>query len=160
MVLNQVAIILFLFTICCSSFSCRHSIESRPRIGKHNEKLSLHFGMFRRIAPLCSLTFIGFIIAALLFASRDKKSSIDQFHLRQSFGLYITGLFCYFVYEASDQICCTPIFLPWWCLSLFFFYGSWALRPRWKGRKDRCHLWGCFIKKRVCFCRTVSYIIL
>jgi uncharacterized membrane protein len=79
--------------------------------------------MFRRIAPLCYLTFIGFIIAALLFASRDKKSSIDQFHLRQSFGLYVTGLFFYFVYIAfgsnllytdlSSMVVFIPLLLLW-----------------------------------------------
>jgi len=44
--------------------------------------------MYKKIAPVCYLTPLGFIIAALHFASRDEKCSADQFHLRQSFGLY------------------------------------------------------------------------
>lgn len=56
--------------------------------------------MYKKIAPLCYLTLFGFVIAALLFAAADKKRSVDQFHLRQSFGLYVTGLLCYLLYEA------------------------------------------------------------
>ena len=57
--------------------------------------------MFTKIAPKCYLTIFGFIVAAVLFASSDEKRSVDQFHLRQSFGLYVTGLFFYFVYKIS-----------------------------------------------------------
>jgi uncharacterized membrane protein len=56
--------------------------------------------MTRKIAPLCYLTFIGFIIAALLFAARKEKLSVDRFHLRQSFGLYITCFLIYALYRA------------------------------------------------------------
>jgi uncharacterized membrane protein len=56
--------------------------------------------MAKKIAPLCYLTFIGFIIAAFLFAARKEKSSVDRFHLRQSFGLYVTCFLFYSIYKA------------------------------------------------------------
>ncbi len=46
------------------------------------------------------MKYTRFAIAALLFASRDEKRSVDLFHLRQSFGLYVTGLFFYFLFKA------------------------------------------------------------
>ena len=55
--------------------------------------------MFTKIAPKCYLTLFGFIVAAVLFASGDEKRSVDQFHLRQSFGLYATSLFFYILYK-------------------------------------------------------------
>ena len=79
--------------------------------------------MYKKIAPLCYLTPLGFIIAALLYASRDEKRSIDQFHLRQSFGLYVTGLFFILLYKAfgselfyadlSSLIVLIPLLLLW-----------------------------------------------
>lgn len=70
------------------------------------------------------LTPLGFIIAALLFASRDEKRSVDLFHLRQSFGLYVTGLAFILLYKAVGS----------------------DLNLRQKTRKDHCHWWGVYIK--------------
>lgn len=88
-----------------------------------HRKLSLYSSMFRKIAPLCYLTFIGFIIAALLFAARDEKRSVDQFHLRQSFGLYVTAFLLYLPFRAlgkdldhadlSSLIVIIPLFILW-----------------------------------------------
>ena len=55
--------------------------------------------MYNKIAPLCYLTPLGFIVAALLFAARPEKRTVDLFHLRQSFGLYVTGLFFIVLYK-------------------------------------------------------------
>jgi hypothetical protein len=79
--------------------------------------------MFKKIAPKCYLTIFGFIVAAVLFASSDDKRSVDQFHLRQSFGLYATGLLFYFVYkilgtelvsaDLSSLIVLIPLMILW-----------------------------------------------
>jgi uncharacterized membrane protein len=55
--------------------------------------------MYNKLAPLCYLTPLGFLLAAPLFASRDEKLPVDRFHLRQSFGLYLTGLLFYLLFK-------------------------------------------------------------
>jgi hypothetical protein len=79
--------------------------------------------MYRKIAPLFYLTIFGFIVAALLYASRDEKQSVDQFHLRQSLGLYVTGLCCYllfnlfnaelFAFELPSLMVFIPLLILW-----------------------------------------------
>lgn len=79
--------------------------------------------MYKKIAPLCYLTPLGFIIAALLFAARDEKRPADLFHLRQSFGLYATGLFFVILYKVlgselfytnlSSLIVLIPLLILW-----------------------------------------------
>jgi len=79
--------------------------------------------MITKIAPKCYLTPFGFIVAAILFASSDEKRSVDQFHLRQSFGLYVTGLCLYILYKAlgadlvsadlSSLIVLIPLMILW-----------------------------------------------
>jgi len=66
---------------------------------------------------------MGFIVAAVLFTSSDEKRSVDLFHLRQSFGLYVTGLFFYILYKAlgtdlfyaelSSLIVLIPLMVLW-----------------------------------------------
>ncbi|MES1249104.1 MAG: hypothetical protein ABUL46_00395, partial [Chitinophaga rupis] len=79
--------------------------------------------MYRKIAPLCYLTPLGFIVAALLFAARPEKRSVDHFHLRQPFGLYVTGLFFIILYkilgselfyaDLSSLIVLIPLLILW-----------------------------------------------
>lgn len=79
--------------------------------------------MYRKLAPLCYLTPLGFIVAALLIAARPEKRSVDLFHLRQSFGLYVTGLFFIMLYEIlgsnlfyanlSSLIVLIPLLIKW-----------------------------------------------
>jgi hypothetical protein len=88
-----------------------------------NQKISLYFGMYKKIAPRCYLTPLGFIVAAVLFASSDEKRSVDLFHLRQAFGLYVTGLLFYLLYKAlgtdlfyadlSSLIVLIPLLILW-----------------------------------------------
>lgn len=59
--------------------------------------------MYKKIAPLCYLTVFGFIVAAFLFAANENKRPVDAFHLRQSFGLYVTGLICYLAYQLAGS---------------------------------------------------------
>jgi hypothetical protein len=58
--------------------------------------------MFSKIAPQFYLTPLGFVKAAIAFASRDQKSMVDLFHLRQSLGLYITVLIVYLLFKMFD----------------------------------------------------------
>jgi uncharacterized membrane protein len=51
--------------------------------------------MNKKIAPLCYLTVLGFLIARLFYARQKESDKVLQFHLRQSFGLYITSFCCY-----------------------------------------------------------------
>jgi len=79
--------------------------------------------MFTKIAPICYLTPLGFIVAAVLFASSDEKRPVDQFHLRQSFGLNVTGLCFYILYkilgtdlfyaDLSSLIVLIPLMVLW-----------------------------------------------
>jgi len=79
--------------------------------------------MLTKIAPKCYLTIFGFIVAAVLFASSDEKRSVDQFHLRQSFGLYSTGLLFFLIYkmlgaelisaDPSSLIVLIPLVILW-----------------------------------------------
>jgi uncharacterized membrane protein len=79
--------------------------------------------MYRKIAPLCYLTFIGFIVAALLYAAGDEKKSVDRFHLRQSLGLYVTALCCHLIFrlfngdlitfEIPSLLVFIPLFILW-----------------------------------------------
>ena len=79
--------------------------------------------MFIKIAPRCYLTPIGFIIAAFLYAAGDEKRSVDLFHLRQSFGLYVTGFLSYLLYkiagselfsfDLSSLVVLIPLFVLW-----------------------------------------------
>ncbi len=41
------------------------------------------------------MTFFGFLIARLIYAQQRESDKVLQFHLRQSFGLYITSFCCY-----------------------------------------------------------------
>lgn len=76
-----------------------------------------------KIAPFCYLTPLGFILAALLYSTQNPKPPVVLFHLRQSFGLYVTGLFFIFLYKAlgtelfyadlSSLIILIPLLLLW-----------------------------------------------
>jgi uncharacterized membrane protein len=79
--------------------------------------------MYRKIAPLFYLTFLGFIVGVLLYASRDQNNPVDQFHMRQSIGLYITALCCHFIFtlfnsnlisfEIPSLLVFIPLFILW-----------------------------------------------
>lgn len=59
--------------------------------------------MHKNIAPLCYLTIFGFGIANFKYNARKDKRSVDQFHLRQSFGLYVTGFSCYVLFRVFNM---------------------------------------------------------
>jgi hypothetical protein len=92
--------------------------------------------MNKKIAPLCYLTPIGFSIAALLYSAGTEKTALDRFHLRQSFGLYLVGLFFYVLFKlhGSDlfyfEIHSIIVFIP---LLIFWFLGfKWATEGKQK----------------------------
>jgi uncharacterized membrane protein len=49
----------------------------------------------KTIAWISYVTLIGWIIAIITYNSSTDKSSLAKFHLRQSFGIFITGIALY-----------------------------------------------------------------
>jgi uncharacterized membrane protein len=51
----------------------------------------------KTIAWVSYITIIGWIIALVSYNSSNDKSSLAKFHLRQSFGIFATGIALYIV---------------------------------------------------------------
>ena len=51
----------------------------------------------KTIAWVSYITLIGWIIALVTYNSSNDKSSLAKFHLRQSFGIFATGIAFYIV---------------------------------------------------------------
>ncbi|GAC1425919.1 MAG: hypothetical protein NVSMB7_02400 [Chitinophagaceae bacterium] len=49
----------------------------------------------KTISWLSYVTLIGLIIALIMYNSSNDKSSLARFHLRQSFGIFATGIALY-----------------------------------------------------------------
>jgi len=49
----------------------------------------------KTISWLSYVTLIGWIIALIMYNSSNDKSSLARFHLRQSFGIFATGIALY-----------------------------------------------------------------
>ena len=104
-----------------------HSVSTFARLMAFSRSWSsykfIYLSMYKKIAPICYLTPFGFIVAAVLFASSDEKRSVDLLHLRQSFGLYVTGLFFILLYKVlgtdlfyadlSSLIVLIPLLILW-----------------------------------------------
>lgn len=58
-------------------------------------KSSIHIDMNKLVSILCYITPIGWLVAMLLHGNH--KSSLAQFHLRQSLGLLITAAMLSFI---------------------------------------------------------------
>lgn len=51
----------------------------------------------KTIAWVSYITLVGWIIALITYNSSNDKSSLAKFHLRQSFGIFATGIALYIV---------------------------------------------------------------
>ena len=51
----------------------------------------------KTIAWVSYITIIGWIVALVTYNSSNDKSSLAKFHLRQAFGIFITGIALYIV---------------------------------------------------------------
>ena len=79
--------------------------------------------MYKNIAPFCYLTIFGFGIVGFMYNTRKEKRSVDRFHLRQSFGLYVTGFCCYALFRLFNMelvltnlpyvLVIIPLFILW-----------------------------------------------
>jgi uncharacterized membrane protein len=78
----------------------------------------------RTVAILSYLTFIGFIVAVILYSSR--KTQLGAFHLRQALGLFITAVVFYpvsFVLAFIPILGWLAMFIGWVALLVLAIMG-------------------------------------
>jgi len=80
------------------------------------------------VAILSYITIIGWIIALVLNQDSKNKSDLGTFHLRQTFGLFVSGIAVFIAAEIISEI---PLigFLGWLIsvLAGLFFFVLWLI---------------------------------